>query len=162
MDAPKARKKGDAMNRDLELLLDRSRDYQDLPFEWMEAWAATADMHGVLCYRGQELVSWNVWASEVAKGLFGWHESDVVDIIKESALDAMNQRSAPGRDFGAMVRLDAWYQAPNPETLRQFEAMCDELIDIHREYNLGCAIFESFDQWRRALMKAAPQRIVSL
>jgi len=148
------------MRQELESLLDRTKDYQDHPFGWAEAWYYAATMAMVPCYRGQELVSWEDWLREVEAVSRPNRPGLTAEIIKQCALEALTGRSAPGRNFGLEVRYEAWWN--HTWGLRDYRAMCEELVNMHRDLDVGCGGFESYDQWLAVLLQGAPPRQVSL
>lgn len=146
------------MRAELEALLDRAKDYQDRAFEWAEAWFKAADQFSVPCFRGEELISWAKWYGEISK--VGDRPGLTAEIIKQSVYEAITGISVPGRNFGADIRYAAWWS--HEWSAKDFRAMCEELVNIHQDYDLGCDVFESYDQWLAVLLKDAPPRQVSL
>jgi len=148
------------MRAELEALLDRAVDYQDEPIEWARAWAMAAQMRNVLCYRGSEIVRWHEdWYNEIE--MWGADRAGLtVEIIKQCALEALTGRSAPGRNFGLEVRYEAWWN--HTWGLQGYRSMCEELVNMHRDLEIGCKGFESYDQWLAVLLEGAPPRELSL
>lgn len=144
------------MRQELELLLDQSVDYQDRPLEWAEAWYRAASQFSLPCFRSDVVIAWSKWYQEVNVDRPGL----TVEIIKQSVVEAMTGRSAPGRNFGADIRFEVWRS--REWKINDYRAMCQELIDLHKDFNLGCAGFESYNQWLAVLLKGAPRRQISL